>query len=314
LEKDFIRIATFPPHGLYFSLGILFRFLFKKLDDARFVVSFSKAHWINWIPFIILKKLRNLKYVVVIHSGDIGTWSDTPIHRALLKNAHTLFGVSETICEAYSTRLEKPVIYLPPFIPFKKEPSEKSACREKLGIDQDKKVILFVGSLRKVKRPDIPLAALESLGLEFLQREKILLVFVGGGELRQQLEANAKTRNIEKFVLFAGIQPRERIPVYLKASDLYLICSDYEGQPLALLEALLYPVEIIGSDAAGIRSVLEGFEGNIFERGNTDALASLLKTVLTDPNYKPKFAHANNYFSNNFDYQQVVNTFVGQAR
>lgn len=313
-ENSFVGIPTLPPDGLYFSIGIAFRFLFAKLDDSRVVISFSKAHWINWLPYILLKKLRQLKYVVVIHSGDVGTWSDTPIHRAFLRNAHALFGVSETICDIYTTRLKKPVSHLPPLIPFEREIADKSVCRKQLGIDKEKKVILIVGSLRKVKNPEISLATLELLGKEFLMQERILLVFVGGGELQQELEAKVKKLGIGEFVHFAGIQPREKIPIYLGASDVYLITSEHEGKPLSLLEALLFPIEIIGSDAEGIKSILDGFGGNVFERGNAPALADLLKTILTDPTYKPKYADANAYFSDNFEYQQVLNTFIEKSR
>ncbi|MCF1751622.1 glycosyltransferase family 4 protein [Mariniradius sediminis] len=314
LKRDFIGIKTLPPHGLFFSFGIFFRMLFAKLDDIRVVVSFSKAHWINWLPYIALKKLRNLKYVVVIHSGDLGEWRNTPIHLALFRNAHALFGVSESICNAYGKSVNQPVNYLPPLIPFERENLEKSACRHTLGIPQDRKVILAVGSMRQVKRPNLPLAALDLLGYQFLKKERILLVFVGDGELRNELETSVKKLGIEEFVRFDGIQLREKIPFYLKAGDVYLISSEYEGQPLSLLEALSYPIEIVGSDADGVRSILDAFGGNVFERGNTEALANLLKKVLTDPTYEPKYARSNLYFHERFDYQKVLHSFVEKTR
>lgn len=313
-KQNFIGIMTLPPHGLFFSFGIFFRMLFTKLDNTRVVISFSKAHWINWLPYIVLKKIRNLKYVVVIHSGDLGEWRNKPIHLALFRNAHTLFGVSPAICNEYNKILNKPVNYLPPIIPFERQNLEKSACRHSLGIPQDRKVILIVGSLRQVKQPNLPIAALAWLGHDFLQKERILMVFVGDGELRHELHKKVESLGLKEFVRFDGIQMREKIPFYLKGSDVYLISSEYEGQPLSLLEALSYPIEIVGSDAGGIRSILDAFRGNVFERGNVPALAKMLKMVLTDPTYEPKHVSSNTHFQEKYNYQMVLHSFVEKTK
>ncbi|MBC8883199.1 glycosyltransferase family 4 protein [Flavobacterium piscinae] len=56
-------------------------------------------------------------------------------------------------------------------------------------------------------------------------------------------------------------------------SDLYIISSQREGLPVALLEAMSMRLPVLGSDIPGIRYVLNDFEDLLFEQGNYKQLA-----------------------------------------
>jgi glycosyltransferase involved in cell wall biosynthesis len=308
--ENFIRFSTFKPHGIFFSFWIFFYLLFRKTNNATVLLSFAKSNWINWIPYPILKRIKNLKYSIIIHSSDNSAWGLQPIYWNLFKYSDRIIGVSESICKEYKRKSGREVIYLPPLIPFKKMSLSKKECKEKLGIEPDSKVILLVGSLKPLKNPETILGALNFLGLDFIDRNKIQVVFIGEGILKEKLEDMVSEFSLNSFVTFQGQLPREEIPNYYGASDLYLITSDFEGKSLALLEALNYPLEIIGSDADGIVEVLNDFEGNIFERGNFKALALKLKNVIEDPDYKPKFKMANEVFNSKYSYETYISNFL----
>ncbi|MCH6199263.1 glycosyltransferase family 4 protein [Aquiflexum sp. LQ15W] len=309
-KDEFARVKTFFPHGLFFSIFIFFKFLIKKSPNQRVVVSFSKAHWINWLPYILLKKIVNLKYIVIIHSGDLGSWGNIPIQNQLMQNSYKVFGVSNEICDYYVRLTGSNIYYLPPLIPFEDVKLDKFESREFLNLPVENKIILIVGSLKPLKNPETIIQSFELLGKDFIKKECLNVVVVGDGEMNGKLRLMVKKIDMEENFFFAGIQPRELIPYYYQSADLFLISSEYEGRPLALLEALKYPLEIIGSDADGVKSILERFDGNIFTKNDPESLAKLLKKIFTDPDYSPKFKEANKYFKENFDYKVFLNEFL----
>jgi glycosyltransferase involved in cell wall biosynthesis len=113
-------------------------------------------------------------------------------------------------------------------------------------------VIGIVGRLEPVKRLDI-----------FLEMAKIVtgvipgaqFVVAGDGALRQSLLSWVRQNGLEDNVLFLG--HRDDIHDVLRALDVLVMCSDHEGLPMVLLEALWLGVPVVGRAVGGIREVLE---------------------------------------------------------
>jgi glycosyltransferase involved in cell wall biosynthesis len=113
-------------------------------------------------------------------------------------------------------------------------------------------VIGIVGRLEPVKRLDIFLAMAKIVtsvvpGAQF--------VVAGDGALRQSLLASVRQSGLEGNVLFLG--HREDIHDVLRALDVLVMCSDHEGLPMVLLEAMWLGVPVVGRAVGGIREVLE---------------------------------------------------------
>jgi glycosyltransferase involved in cell wall biosynthesis len=106
------------------------------------------------------------------------------------------------------------------------------------------------------------------------------LVLVGEGVLRQQLEGQAKSLGLSRQVHFLGL--RTNIPDVLGAMDVFVLSSDYEGNPLSVMEAMAAGLPIVSTAAGGVPELLEhGREGHIVQpgdvRGLTDSMTFLLK-------------------------------------
>jgi glycosyltransferase involved in cell wall biosynthesis len=306
----FIRIPTFPPRGLFLSIGIFFYLLFFATRKSKIVLSFSKSHWINWCPYFILNKIKGLDYTIIIHSGDLSSWSCNFVYKNLFKYSSQVVGVSQMISEEYQARTDREVLFLPPLIPFETIESSKEASRKKLGLPSDAKIVLSVGSLKSMKNPDTILIAFRILGKEFLKSHNIYVVFVGEGSLRISLEEEVLKWRLENHFYFAGNQPRDLIPFYYQASDIFILGSDYEGKPLSLLEAMKYNLEILVSDNQGNKEIVNEFNGNVFEVKNPKSLAEMLTLILSDPEYVPKFRKANEIFSRKYDYENFILKFL----
>jgi len=73
-----------------------------------------------------------------------------------------------------------------------------------------------------------------------------VLVLVGDGDLRRQIEVRAKILELEESVMFLGV--RDDIPDILQVFDLFLFPSKYEGLAVVLIEAQAAGLKCIVSD------------------------------------------------------------------
>ncbi len=73
-----------------------------------------------------------------------------------------------------------------------------------------------------------------------------------------------------------AIRP-DTVPAFMRASDVVVIPSLHEGLPNLANESQACGRPVLGSDAGGIpESIIDGDTGRIFQRGNVEALASML--------------------------------------
>lgn len=93
----------------------------------------------------------------------------------------------------------------------------------------------------------------------------VRLVVVGAGPLYQQLRQLARQLELHRSVWFTGL---ERNPyAIMSACDGFVFSSNYEGQGLVVLEALVLGLPVVSTDVVGPRSILEGGLGLLVENG-----------------------------------------------
>jgi glycosyltransferase involved in cell wall biosynthesis len=161
---------------------------------------------------------------------------------------------------------------------YRRGGKQTSEIRKTLGIAPDEFVILAVASLVPQKRIDLLLEAIAHLTAEGVRCTCIIL---GEGPLRARLTKQAAELGVSSTVFFIGfvldIRP------YLAACDLFVLASDKEGLPLALLEAMAYEVPCIVTNVGGNGEVLaHGEDGLLVEPGSRGALAEAIQYALNN--------------------------------
>lgn len=133
----------------------------------------------------------------------------------------------------------------------------------------NKKYITFVNVARftAIKNQTILVDAFYRVQKEL---PNTLLVFVGDGELRIQVEEKVRKLHLEEYVSFTGII--SDVSDILAQSDIFVLPSAYEGLPLTILEAMAAGLPIIASSVGGIPDIVKD-NGILIEPGNREELA-----------------------------------------
>jgi glycosyltransferase involved in cell wall biosynthesis len=117
------------------------------------------------------------------------------------------------------------------------------------------------------------------------------LVLVGEGILQGGLEEQAKNLGLADRVHFLGL--RTDIPDVLGAMDVFVLSSDWEGNPLSVMEAMAAGLPIVSTDAGGVPKLFEsGKEGFIVARGDAQALGKSMASLLRDQEARQSLGNA----------------------
>lgn len=161
------------------------------------------------------------------------------------------------------------------------EPVEAAArgkVRAEFGISPDAKLLIHVGRLARSKRIDLLLQCMAALPSQL----QATLLLVGEGEERANLADLVGQLRLHDRVHFCGY--RRDVAPLLTAADVFVLSSEKEGLPIALLEAMAASCPIVATSVGAIPRVLEnGRDGWIVPASDSAALGAALTEVLANP-------------------------------
>lgn len=155
--------------------------------------------------------------------------------------------------------------------------------RASLGLEAGRPVILFAGKLMERKRPQDLLEAYVGLSPDGRTGPTPYLVYVGDGELRDQLTSRAASLGW-KSIKFFGFRNQTELPAYFDLCDVFVMPSSLEPWGLVVNEAMNAGRPIVASDTLGCTPdlVRDGVNGRIFKNCDVADLTEALRDVLSD--------------------------------
>ena len=298
IKEKKIRVLLVP--FLFLSLYFHLLRLLPQFDVVH-------AHWL--IPQGIVQSFFKKPYIVTGHGGDV-----TSLNKGIFKRMKIRCLKRAKKVTVVSDHLRKRVIELVPEI----EPDVIS-----MGVDiskfgkqhfvpdyfgqGNKKVVLFVGRLAEIKGVTYLLEAMKSIDA--------LLVIVGDGPLRADLEAQAIA--IKDKVVFLGAKTHEELKTLYASADIFVAPSvtakdgGQEGLGLVILEALASGLPVVASRSGGIVQLIkDGINGFLCDEKNVEQMISCINSMIDDEKIYYQFAENSNKSIRNYDYSITGEKYI----
>lgn len=170
--------------------------------------------------------------------------------------------------------VEKRVIYNP----IDRKKIVRMADEYKVEKQEGILTVITVGRLTSQKNPE------HMLQVAALAKEAGLPVrfkWVGDGALRSQMESLRDELGLKNMVEFTGFC-KNPFP-HIKAADIMMVTSDFEGFCLVICEAMCLGVPVISTQTAGPSEIIGNNEYGVLTECSTEALFEVLKEFITDP-------------------------------
>jgi glycosyltransferase involved in cell wall biosynthesis len=207
------------------------------------------------------------------------------IEKALVSLSDKVVAVSPRVAEELEQRGIAPrekveVVYLGLELDrYQNVEKHRGELRRELGISPEVPLIGSVGRLVPIK--DIPtlLRAMKSVGASHPDAS---LLVIGDGPERPALELEAYRIGVSSRVRFLGFR-RDLERVYADI-DVAVNCSQNEGTPVALIEAMAAGVPVLATSVGGTPDLfLNGLLGRLVPSADSSRLSEAICDVLRDP-------------------------------
>jgi glycosyltransferase involved in cell wall biosynthesis len=146
----------------------------------------------------------------------------------------------------------------------------------------DKKVIIYTGRLVELKGVQFLISALSKL--KEIRTDWVCWI-VGEGDKQAELQIQSRILGLEENIIFLG--KRDDVPFLLSLSDIFVLPSLIENQPLAVIEAQIAERAVIVSDTGGLPEMVEhGVTGIVTPSGDSEILCKNLNLLLKNEKYR----------------------------
>ncbi|MFF2080429.1 glycosyltransferase family 4 protein [Kitasatospora sp. NPDC058162] len=238
--------------------------------------------------------------------GHEAAWAQLPGSRQLLRrigegtDVLTYLGeyTRSRIAAAVGPRAAARMVQLPPGVDETTfHPGSGGAeVRRRLGL-ADRPVVVCVSRLVPRKGQDTLIEAMPQILRDV---PDAVLLIVGGGPYRADLEKLADARGVRDSVRFTGSVPWAELPAHYGAGDVFAMpCRtrrgglDVEGLGIVYLEASATGLPVVAGDSGGAPdAVLEGETGYVVPGGSAEASAERIVRLLRDEELRRRLGEA----------------------
>jgi glycosyltransferase involved in cell wall biosynthesis len=156
--------------------------------------------------------------------------------------------------------------------------AEPAETRRRLGIGPDAPLLASVGRITSQKGHEILVAAAAAV---LRQRPDARFVIVGSGPLAATIDARRRELGVEDQVL--RLPGWTDVPGLLRASDVVLFASRFEGLPLVALEAMACERPVVGTSVCGLdEAVADSVTGRLVPADDAIGLSTAILDLLED--------------------------------
>jgi len=203
------------------------------------------------------------------------------LERFVSKRCNAVITVNESIAKELAKRYKIKKPYVVMNCALKEEVEKTDFLKGGLKLPLDQKIALYHGYFQEKRGIEKLIEAAEFLP------EKIVIVFMGEGRLKNKMEDSIKELGVEKKVKFFPMVPVDKVVLYVSSADLGIIpyertcLNHYYATPNKLFECLAAGVPIACSNFPEMKKIVWEFNiGEVFNPEDPREIASSINQVL----------------------------------
>jgi len=267
--------------------------------------------------FVLTMKYRTPVRVHTLHSVAAHEMGMGPSRRVRLLAFRFRVGsfvpvaIAEEVARTFETLYNYPNPILIPngvsIDAFSPDREVRQRVRRELEVEPQTLVFVHVGRFAAVKNHEMLVAAFAQLvGQQPLPTE---LWLVGDGELREAVQHQVRALGIESRVRFLGV--RSDIPDLLRAADVFVFPSRWEGNPLSVMEAMAAGLPVVATAVGGVPELVEdGVSGILVPNEDLEGLTAAMLRMVQHPDLREQMGRAARCRAvERFDIQQTVRAY-----
>lgn len=262
----------------------------------------ADASYYRKIYFICVSKLFHKKLIIHQHGGDVEHFFDSDVKGIRRKIRYKILDMADAFLvlapiwkDFFGNIIPKEKIYvLPNGIEVPKYDVSKK--------DYSDCNIAYIGRICREKGIQELYDAVETLKQEFPS----IHLYLGGKWESEELHSIQKDK--DEYISYLGWLGTEQKKNILQKCSVFVMPSYFEGQCIAVLEAMSYGCATIATRVGGLQQTFcDGEDGVLIEPQSAGALIKALRNLLLDEQYKRKVGTAGrNKVKSKFDIQTIM--------
>jgi len=177
-------------------------------------------------------------------------------------------------------------------------------ARRKIGLEGT--LVLTVARLYKWKNIDVLIKLVPDLPPDSK------LVIVGDGPEENYLKGLAKEMGIADRVIFVGRIPQAQVALYLRAADVFVLNTRYEGLSHTILECMDVGIPVVATAVGGnVELIEDGVNGFLVPVDDLKQIVSAVRKLLYDRKVRESFVQRSKEKVKDASWEKLVDTTVG---
>ena len=239
----------------------------------------------------------------VLPNQQLGAHLIALLSRLRLRNAEAVVAPThkvEHVLQDYG--LSNPIHVIPSGISLEQHHRRISAqeyleMRKELGIPEECTVLINLGRLGTEKRIT---ELIELFSIVLKTNSDLMMLIVGDGPAKSELENLAVKLGIADHVIFTGMVDPAEVYKYYQLGDIFVSASTSETQGLTYIEAAANGLPLLCRRDPCLEDVLiEGCNG--FEYETEEEFCQLLNTILQNPEWRQMASEQSTHIAKNYD-------------
>ncbi|MBN1292795.1 MAG: glycosyltransferase, partial [Candidatus Latescibacteria bacterium] len=189
-------------------------------------------------------------------------------------------------------------------------PKERSISRKKIRnqykIYEEAIIIVNIGRFSKEKGQIVMVKAFEKL-INLWPEKKLYCLLCGDGPTQNEIKSYVKNNNVHNVIFTGRISD---IHLYLSAVDIFVMPSDFEGMPNAMMEAMSYGLPCVSTNNSGVLDIArDNIEALYVDVGSVEQMFEKLSYLIENPNECKRLGLKSEKRLKEFSIQKMIDTF-----